>query len=333
MEKKKQKRKLSAGSILRTIILIAAIGVFVYSAWNLYKIYHGYHAANVEYAELADSFTSRPEEEKKEDPGESTPAIAPQGETHKEPDGTLIEDADPPVAVNWEELRAINPEIVGWIYVDAEPVINYPICQAKDDEYYLHMTFRRDYLFAGSIFEECMNASDFSDVNTIVYGHNMKNGSMFGMLKQLKNQEVYDSAPYFWILTPKGNYRYHIFAAFNTGAESDVYTLISAGGPESLEWEQKMQSRSEVQNSVPLSENDHCVILSTCTSDSSMRCVIIGKCVSSAKPEKTAASAAPGRTETDSKTESGPKTESGTESETEVEIEIETEIEPDGAEM
>ena len=92
---------MSAGSILRTIILIAAIGVFVYSAWNLYKIYHGYHAANVEYAELADSFTSRPEEEKKEDPGESTPAIAPQGETHKEPDGTLIEDADPPVAVNW----------------------------------------------------------------------------------------------------------------------------------------------------------------------------------------------------------------------------------------
>jgi sortase B len=304
MEKKKQKRKLSAGSILRTIILIAAIGVFVYSAWNLYKIYHGYHAANVEYAELADSFTSRPEEEKKEDPGESTPAIAPQGETHKEPDGTLIEDADPPVAVNWEELRAINPEIVGWIYVDAEPVINYPICQAKDDEYYLHMTFRRDYLFAGSIFEECMNASDFSDVNTIVYGHNMKNGSMFGMLKQLKNQEVYDSAPYFWILTPKGNYRYHIFAAFNTGAESDVYTLISAGGPESLEWEQKMQSRSEVQNSVPLSENDHCVILSTCTSDSSMRCVIIGKCVSSERPEKTASSTAPGRAETESKTES-----------------------------
>ena len=311
---------MSAGSILRTIILIAAIGVFVYSAWNLYKIYHGYHAANEEYAELADSFTSRPEEEKKADPDESIPVTPPQGEAQKEPEGTLIEDADPPVSVNWEELRAINPEIVGWIYVDAEPVINYPICQTKDNEYYLHMTFRRDYLFAGSIFEECMNASDFSDVNTIVYGHHMKNGSMFGMLKLLKNQEVYDSDPYFWILTPKGNYRYHIFAAFDTGAESDVYTLISAGGPEALEWEKKMQSRSEVQNSVPLSGNDHCVILSTCTSDSSMRCVIIGKCVSSEKPEKTASSAAPGRAETESKTESEPKTESETEEETELEV-------------
>ena len=261
---------MSAGSILRTIILIAAIGVFVYSAWNLYTIYHGYHAANEEYSDLADSFTSPVKKKENESRGESTPGTEPQGETHEEPDGRLIEDAEPPVSVNWEELKAINPEIVGWIYVDAEPVINYPICQTKDDEYYLHMTFRREYLFAGSIFEECMNASDFSDVNTIVYGHNMKNGSMFGMLKQLKNQDVYDANPYFWILTPNGNYRYHIFAAFDTGAESDVYTLISAGGPEALEWEQKMQSRSEVKNSVQLSGDDNCVILSTCTSDSSL---------------------------------------------------------------
>ncbi|MBP3879434.1 MAG: class B sortase [Lachnospiraceae bacterium] len=315
MEKKKQKRKMSAGSILRTIILIAAVCVFVYSAWNLYKIWHGYHAASEEYSDLADSFTTRPEEGVKEEPGESSPSAVPQGEAHEgsgESGGALIEDAEPPVSVNWEELKAINPEIVGWIYVDAEPGINYPICQTKDNDYYLHRTFRGEYLFAGSIFEECMNASDFSDVNTIVYGHNMKNGSMFGMLKQLKNQDVYDANPYFWILTPKGNYRYHIFAAFDTGAESDVYTLISAGGPEALAWSQKMQSRSEVANSVPLAENDHCVILSTCTSDSSMRCVIIGKCVSSAKPEKTATSVAPGRTpaepgtETDGDTEAEP---------------------------
>ena len=143
---------MSAGSILRTIILIAAIGVFVYSAWNLYTIYHGYHAANEEYSDLADSFTSPVKKKENESRGESTPGTEPQGETHEEPDGRLIEDAEPPVSVNWEELKAINPEIVGWIYVDAEPVINYPICQTKDDEYYLHMTFRREYLFAGSIF-------------------------------------------------------------------------------------------------------------------------------------------------------------------------------------
>ena len=85
---------MSAGSILRTIILIAAVCVFVYSAWNLYKIWHGYHAASEEYSDLADSFTTRPEEEVKEDPGESVPAVEPQGEVRKEPDGVLIEDAD-----------------------------------------------------------------------------------------------------------------------------------------------------------------------------------------------------------------------------------------------
>ena len=318
---------MSAGSILRTIILIAAVCVFAYSAWNLYKIWYGYHAANEEYADLADSFTSKPEEKDDAEPDKGVPAAEPQGEAQKNSDGTLIEDAEPPVSVNWEELKAINPEITGWIYVDAEPVINYPICQTKDNDYYLHMTFRREYLFAGSIFEECMNASDFSDVNTIVYGHNMKNGSMFGMLKQLKNQDVYDANPYFWILTPKGNYRYHIFAAFDTGAESDVYTLISAGGPESLNWEQKMQSRSEVTNSVPLSENDHCVILSTCTSDSSMRCVIIGKCVSSEKPEKSTASAAPGRTESNPVSESNSETEEAEETEEETGAESDWETE------
>ena len=94
-----------------------------------------------------------------------------------------------------------------------------------------------------------------------------------------------------------------------------------------------MQSRSEVQNSVPLSGNDHCVILSTCTSDSSMRCVIIGKCVSSEKPEKTASSAAPGRAETESK--AGSETEQETEPETTVEIEEETELveEPENTEI
>ena len=257
--------------------MIAAIGVFVYSAWNLYKIYHGYHAANVEYAELADSFTSRPEEEKKEDPGESTPAIAPQGETQKEPDGTLIEDADPPVAVNWEELRAINPEIVGWIYVDAEPVINYPICQAKDDEYYLHMTFRRDYLFAGSIFEECMNASDFSDVNTIVYGHNMKNGSMFGTLKKLRDSDLLNGSPHVWILTPDGDACYEIFSVFTTPADGEVYDLYPENGEEFLAWEERMKARSAVDRDTALRADDRTVVLSTCTGNDETRWVVLAK--------------------------------------------------------
>ena len=119
----------------------------------------------------------------------------------------------------------------------------------------------------------------------------MKSGSMFGMLKYLRDQGKYDSGPYFWILTPQGNYRYHIYAAFQTAVDSEVYNIFTARGKEFLEWEKRLQAASEVSNSVPLTENDFTVTLSTCTSDSSVRCVVIGKCVSSAKPVKAVKSA------------------------------------------
>ena len=188
--------------------------------------------------------------------------------------------------VDWDELKSVNSDIVGWIYVEAQSGISYPICQTTDNEYYLHRTFRKEPIFAGAIFEEFCNSPEFSDPNTIVYGHNMKSGSMFGMLKRLKEQSRYDEAPYFWILTPKGNYRYHIYAAFDTPVNSDVYMLFSKQGKEFMEWEQKMQNASEVSNSVPLAEDDFTVTLSTCTSDESIRCVVLGKLVSTARPSK-----------------------------------------------
>ena len=198
----------------------------------------------------------------------------------------VYEDADPPLQVNWDELKEINPDIVGWIYVDALPNISYPVLKGEDNDYYLHHTFRREYLFSGSIFEDYLNDPDFSDPNTIVYGHNMKDGSMFNALKQLKNQETYDANPYFWILTPKGNYRYHIYCAATAAAGSDVYLLYRDQDEEFLKWEEKMQEMSEVKNQVDFQKTDKTVILSTCTSDSSYRVVVIGKCVSREQPVK-----------------------------------------------
>ena len=281
MSTKKNKRSHSGG-VIRTIIMVVALIVFCYSVYQLYKIFHVYHAAGKEYDELAADYT---------DPDAS--ALPSGGSGDGQADGEVIaaeeefvEDAEPPFAVDFESLKAINPDVIGWLYVDALPNINYPICRGEDNEFYLHHTFRKEYLFAGSIFMDSVNTPDFSDPNTIVYGHNMRNQSMFGLLKYLKDQEKYDSAPYFWILTPKGNYRYHIYAAFDTPYDGDTYTLFSAGGPELLKWEEEMKSRSAVTCDIPLSENDHTVVLSTCTSNSSVRCVVLGKCVSSLRPPR-----------------------------------------------
>ena len=282
------KKKKKSFGIVRTIILLAALCVFAYAAWQLYSIVRVYKIAGDEYTGLADSFTHAfpapgGADGSQGNAGESSPesAAIPQNDNG-------YEDADPPLTVDWDELKRINSDIVGWIYVDGQDVINYPICRGEDNDFYLHHTFRKEYLFAGSIFEDYHNSPDFTDPNTIVYGHNMKDGSMFNSLKHLNNQEKYEENPYFWILTPKGNYRYRIYCITTASVDSDVYLLHNDNGPEFLKWEQQMQASSDVANDVKLSEDDKTVILSTCTSDSSYRVVVIGKCVSSERPVKPA---------------------------------------------
>ena len=297
-----QKKKKRSYDILTLLILLIALAVFCYSGWRLYTIQRNYSAADGEYASLADEFTtpskgggsSGAADSQGGDGGAGGSAAASSAESG---DTTgvqhYIEDAEPPVDVDWEYLKAINPEIVGWLYVDAKDNINYPICRGEDNDFYLHHTFRGDYLFAGSIFEECMNSPDFSDPNTIVYGHNMRNGSMFAGLKQLKSADVLNKSPYFWILTPDGNYRYHIICVMDTPVNSEVYTLFPGKGPAFLEWEKNLQKNSYVENEVPLAEDDFVVTLSTCTSDSDVRCVVIGKCVSSTRPPERTATVTP----------------------------------------
>lgn len=118
-----------------------------------------------------------------------------------------------PIDVDWESLLAVNPDIVGWIFAEGVD-ISYPVLQGSDNEYYLKHTLEGDYNFAGSIFMDYQNEPDLSDCNTIIYGHNMKNGSMFGSLKKYSNEDAYAVDPYFWILTPDANYRYEIQSAY-----------------------------------------------------------------------------------------------------------------------
>lgn len=287
------KRKKKKSGILGWIVIIAALCVFFYAGYRLYDILHTYKAADDEYASLRDSYTSPAGPTPVPDAGSGAAEEdrAQEGEGGSAAQTEQAEDADPPLAVDFASLKAVNPDVVGWLYVDGEPNISYPICRTDDNDYYLHHTYKKQYLFAGSIFMDYHCDGDFSDAGTILYGHNMRNGSMFGMLKFLDDQEKYDADPYFWILTPSGSYRYHIYSIYHPSVDSDVYTIYFQGGKDFLAWEQRQKDRSEVKNAVQLGENDHTVVLSTCTSDSSRRCVVIGKCVSTAKPPVKGAAA------------------------------------------
>lgn len=253
-----QKKKKS--DVMLTIALIIAIAVFFYAAYNLYHIY-------TEYKKGTDEYNS----------------IEEMAVTERDPDTTEIAGPDaepkPPLNVDFDKLRSVNEDVIGWIYVDALPDISYPIVQGTDNQTYLHQTYEKNYNFAGTIFADYENARDFSDCNTLVYGHNMKNGSMFGHLKKFsEDQSLYDNDKYFWILTPDKNYRYEIISAYTTGVNSDTYTLFKGPGEEFEEYLKRIKSYSEIKtDDTELTIKDKIVTLSTCTGNESTRFVVQGK--------------------------------------------------------
>ena len=253
-----QKKKKS--DVMLTIALIIAIAVFFYAAYNLYHIY-------TEYKKGTDEYNS----------------IEEMAVTERDPDSTEVAGPDaepkPPLNVDFDKLRSVNEDVIGWIYVDALPDISYPIVQGTDNQTYLHQTYEKNYNFAGTIFADYENARDFSDCNTLIYGHNMKNGSMFGHLKKFsEDQSLYDNDKYFWILTPDKNYRYEIISAYTTGVNSDTYTLFKGPGEEFEEYLKRIKSYSEIKtDDTELTIKDKIVTLSTCTGNESTRFVVQGK--------------------------------------------------------
>jgi sortase B len=267
---KKKKKKGGAVNALLTLGIIVCIGVMGYSAYQLVSAGLAYKEGEEEYAGLR-KYTVE---------AADTPAQSPEGEM-QETSGSTGEDgqtsAVPPLEVDFASLQAINPDIVGWLYIEALD-ISYPVVQGTDNDYYLHRTFEGKDNFSGSIFVEYRNSGDFTDSNTIVYGHNMKNQSMFGKLKLLTEQQKYQESPYFWILTPDQDYRYQIFSMQVTAADSDVYTLFTNPGQEFVDYLYKMQDESEA--ALPLEEEftaeSRIVTLSTCTSSETDRFVVQG---------------------------------------------------------
>ena len=267
-KKKKHKKKNRFASFFLTLGIIVCVGVIGYSGYKLITTWLEYREGDQEYARLREYTEAQvPEEEDEE-------LVFTEGD-----EDNLFSRRKPPLSVNWKSLKNINKDIVGWLYIGSLD-ISYPVVHGKDDDFYLHRTFEKQDNFAGSIFVEADNRGDFTDPNTIVYGHNMLNGSMFGKLSDLTDKQKYKEDPYFWILTPKGNYRYRMVSIHVTGVTSEVYTLFGQPDQEFVDWCYDMKSKStvEIQDEV-FSQKSRIVTLSTCTGDSRTRYVVQGLAV------------------------------------------------------
>ena len=183
--------------------------------------------------------------------------------TLTEPGEVAADISDRMFEIDWAALRAINSDIVGWIVIPGTP-INYPIVQTVDNSTYLHKSFEGTKNACGTIFLDTYNHSDFSDWNSVIYGHNMKNGSMFAYINKYKNEEFYQEHKDVWLLTPYWERKYQIVSAHPAQDGSETYSIVYPEGAYQAHVASEV-SQSNYDTGTGYNVDMPMITLSTCT--------------------------------------------------------------------
>lgn len=223
------------------ILLGVLVAVLLAAGIWIFQIVSEYQRADQEYEELTEYIRETDEEDTPQD--DKT-----ENEEDEETEGLgSAED----FTVDFEALKQINEDIVAWIRIPG--VLDYPVVQGTDNSYYLHHTFRKEYNIAGSIFLDSRNAADFSDGKNIIYGHNMRDGSMFHVLRKFQDLDFYQANREIWLYLPDGSVQvYEIVGCEEVKAAGAVYELQTG----------KIEDKE--------------LILSTCSSRSEWRVIVKG---------------------------------------------------------
>ena len=172
--------------------------------------------------------------------------------------------------VDWKALKKVNPDVQGWLYQKGT-VINYPVVQGTDNDTYLHTRFDKQWSGGGTLFVDCRMEKDFKGFNSIIYGHHMKDGSMFRSIRgYTKEDGYYDKHKTLELATPHGNYHLVVFSAFITKATDEDTYKMTYDEAEKQAYIDRAWERSELpitKNSVDVTKNDRLVTLSTCAYD------------------------------------------------------------------
>lgn len=246
------------------IIVGVAVALACVAFVMLLRTAKNYKTAGDEYEELQQYASSESADEAEMVSG-IAPLILDEEDDTKKPLAQNFNRSDfPDIQVDFEKLVAKNQDCVAWIYMGACG-ISYPVVQGEDNDYYMHHTFEDTNNSSGAIIMDFRDNKHLKDWNTFIYGHNMKNGSMFGSLKKLlKDDTLYDQDPYFYVFIPGYIYRYKIFSYYKDAPDSKMYWT-----PDTLqEYRQYIRdakSKSVRECNVETSEDNNMVTLVTCS--------------------------------------------------------------------
>ena len=235
---KKKKQKRAAFDVLSGTILIVAVCVFVFSLYQLAIMLIPYHTGGQEYEEIQNLAVTADE------------------------DGSGF-------SVDFDALLEINPDTIAWIRFDEPSIINYPVVKSADNNEYLTKTFAENDNKLGAIFMDMRNSRDFSDRNTVIYGHHLNvSPEMFSRLHLYEDEEFCREHPNFYIYTPDGSVRtYTVFSAGIVNAAANNYDVEFASDEEFEQYIELCRESSNYQVDVEVNAQSQILSLSTCTGD------------------------------------------------------------------
>ena len=302
---KHNQEKQGPGSIrvyrwLRFILIPAVILMMGVSAFMTVRILLDYRKSSMSYRSIDEQFVLPP---KTTAPYEADvmheQTIAPELPTYEPPvgaeDGTpAFTDAElqpnetsipteipvtplpetAPIGVDFAGLKQMNSECIGWIYIP-DTVVSYPVMHTKNNSKYLDMLPDGTSNKAGSIFMDFRCDEALSDRNTIVYGHNIQNGSMFAVFEKYERRSFFDAHRTVYYLTPDGDYKITVFACMTVSATGEAYDLYEDA--ESLHsYLRSALNKSRVSSSIDVDRIDRIFTFSTCTGKYGTRIVLLG---------------------------------------------------------
>lgn len=246
---------------IRKVIMLGALCVFTYSAYELTNIYLDYKEGNDAYENMEDIF--------------EIPDIA-DSEQETDMNGNKIVNSKEQAVwkYDYQALVNMNRDAVGWIKQDN--IISYPIVRGTDNEYYLSHNAAHKENKAGAIFVDYRVDGGMEAKNCIIYGHDMLNNSMFGTLIKYGSKSYYKEHPTFDIYIENKGYRYYVFAAYETEEIGDTYSYNFANDEEYQNYINLCMSKKLYDTSVDsVTVNDKIITLSTCTRhDDSKRFIV-----------------------------------------------------------
>lgn len=276
-------RRKRAGITLPQWPALLVLGVvMLFAAWKLIDILVGYHRERATYDSLRQAAVVQLSEDyaaglPAESPAPEEIPETPLPEEETTPAEVEKEPSEIPFTVDWELLWQTNPDVIGWLYCP-DTVIHYPVLQSETDGYYLNVNILGEYSVNGSIYAEEESVVGKSLSHLIIYGHNMKDGSMFGSLKKYAQEDYYGEHPVFYFLTPEQNYRVELRCCLTLDAVKANYPVSFDSDSDYEAYAQRMEAGAYWVRGTA-DPRYQMITLSTCTTSSAQRLVLQGSLI------------------------------------------------------